>query len=72
LCKLEDIIDKSPLLRIKESFDKKNQTEFVELLQQYVLPNITNNKLISFTAWKFNVTGTVYSQAKPNDADESI
>jgi len=79
LCKLEDIIDKSPLLRIKESFDK-SQTEFVELLQESVLPNVTSDKLISFTAWRFNVTGTVYSQAKPNEivegwkllADENI
>jgi hypothetical protein len=80
MCKLEEIIDKSPLLRIKESFDKKNQTEFVELLQRSVLPNITNDKLISFTGWKFNVTGTVYSQARQNEivegwkllADENI
>jgi hypothetical protein len=70
LCKLEDIIDKSPLLRIKESLDKKNQTQFVELLQQSVLPNIINDKLISFTAWKFNVTGTVYSLAKPKEIVE--
>jgi hypothetical protein len=67
LCKLEDIIDKSHLLRIKEAFDKQDQNKFVQLLQESVLPNMINDKIISFTAWKFVVTGTIYAGAKANE-----
>jgi hypothetical protein len=54
-------------LRIKEAFDKQAQNEFVQLLQESVSPNMINDKVISFTAWKFVVTGTIYSGAKAND-----
>jgi hypothetical protein len=54
-------------LRIKEAFDKQAQNEFVQLLQESVSPNMINDKVISFTAWKFVVTGTIYSGAKGND-----
>ena len=54
-------------MRIKEAFDKQAQNEFVKLLQESVSPNMINDKVISFTAWKFVVTGTIYSGAKGND-----
>ena len=67
MCKLEDLIDKSPLIALKELIDKDDQNGYTCLLQGQVSPTIQNGKTISFTAWNFNVPGTIHSGANPND-----
>jgi hypothetical protein len=67
VCKFEDLIDKSPLVELKELIDKGDQNGYVRLLQESISPKIRNDKTISFTAWNFNVPGTVYSEANSND-----
>jgi hypothetical protein len=59
VCRLEDLIDKSPLVRINESIDREDQNELLCLLQKSVLPDITNDKFISFTAWNFDANDNI-------------
>lgn len=67
MCKLEDLIDKSPLSRIIKSIERGKNDEATELIRKSISPQIVNSKLITFTAWNIDVTGTVYSSATPID-----
>jgi hypothetical protein len=67
MCKLEDLIDKSPLSQIIQSIDRGENDELATLLQKSLSPQIVDSKFISYTGWKFDVTGTIYSSATANE-----
>ena len=67
MCKFEDLIDKSPLLELEELVNNDDQDGYTQLLQRQISPTIRNDKTISFTAWNFNASGTIYSMANSND-----
>jgi|GEM_PF-1551452 hypothetical protein len=63
MCRFEDLIDKGPLLELRRSINSGDNTEFTALLQKSLSPLVADSKFISFTAWKIDVTGTIYSHA---------
>jgi hypothetical protein len=63
MCRLEDLINKSPLLELRRSINSGDNTEFATLLQKSLSPLVADSKFISFPAWKIDVTGTIYSRA---------
>jgi len=63
MCRLEDLIDNRPLLELIQSINSGDNTEFTTLLQNSLSPLVADSKFISFTAWKIDVTGTIYSRA---------
>jgi hypothetical protein len=67
VCKFEDLIDKSPLVSLKELVDKDDQNGYTQLLQRQVSPLKKDDTTVSFTAWNFNVPGTINSEGKSND-----
>jgi hypothetical protein len=67
VCKLEDLIDKSPFMTLKELINKDDREGYNQFLLESLSPTIRNDKTISFTLWNLNVPGTIYSQANPSD-----
>jgi hypothetical protein len=67
VCKFEDLIDKSPLMALKELISKDDRDGYNRFLLESLSPTIRNDKTISFTLWNLNVPGTIYFQANPND-----
>jgi hypothetical protein len=61
MCKLDDLIDKSPLSQIIQSIDRGDNYELATLLQKSLSPQIIDSKFITYTGWKFDVTGTSLS-----------
>ncbi|HYA84214.1 MAG TPA: hypothetical protein VEH06_12310 [Candidatus Bathyarchaeia archaeon] len=70
MCKLSDIIDKTPLTMLIESIDRGKNGEILGLVQKSLSPEIVNSKVISFTAWRFDVTATIYSSASATEVME--
>jgi len=67
MCRFEDLIDKGPLLELRRSINSGDNTEFTALLQKSLSPLVADSKFISYTGWKFDVTGTIYSSATANE-----
>ena len=68
---IDDLIDKSPLSRIIASiFSSKKDNELTTLIQKSLSPQVVDSKFISYTAWNFDVTGTIYSAATPREVLE--
>lgn len=63
MCKLEDLIDKSPLTHIVQTINRGDSNESTRLIQQSISPQVAGPKFIIFTAWKIDVTGTVYERS---------
>ncbi len=70
MCKLDDLIDKSPLSQIIQSIERGDNDELAALLQKSLSPQIIDSKFISYTGWKFDVTGTIYSAATAQEVME--
>jgi hypothetical protein len=67
MCKIEDLIDISPLSQIIQTIDRGDNDEFARLLHKSLSPEFVNSKFISFTPWNFNVPETVYSSATASE-----
>lgn len=68
MCKLSDIIDKTPLTMLIESINRGKEID--RLVQKSLAPEFVNSKVISFTVWRFDVTETTYSSASATEVME--
>ena len=70
MCKLEDVVDDTPLKEIMQYIERGDKAEYDKLLEKSLSPEIVNSKLVCFTAWNFNVERTIYSRANSHEVDQ--
>ena len=58
MCRLEDLIDKGPLLELRRLINSGDHTEFNTFLLNSLFPQVIDSKFITYTGWKVDVTGT--------------
>ena len=61
MCKLGEVVNNIPLIRIKEALDRGDIAEFNRLLQKSLSPEKMNHDVISFTGWASIQISTRYN-----------